>query len=163
MTMQEVLVKSLETSAQMLNMTLADFSEADMLVRPVPNANHALWQLGHLTVSEAQMLAEQGAKMPELPAGFAERFTAKTAAINEASKFGTKAELLAVFAKVRNASIAFAKSLSAADLDRPTTNEMIKAFAPNTAVLVVMANDHGAMHMGQWQVIRRKLGKPILF
>ena len=162
MTTQEIIVGSLQVSTQLLNMTLADFSDADMLVRPVPTANHTLWQLGHLIVSETEMLAGQGAKMPELPAGFAARFTPQTAASNEAAKFGTKAELLALFGKVRAASVAFAGSLSAADLDRPTSNEMIRAFAPTTASLILMAGNHIMMHLGQWQVIRRKLGKPIL-
>lgn len=163
MTTQEMLVKCLQSSGQMLNMTLADFSEAEMLARPVPNANHALWQLGHLIVSESQLLTEQGAGMPELPVGFAARFTAQTAPLNEASKFGSKAELLGVFERVHNASSAFAKALSAADLDRPTSNARLKDMAPNTAALLMLACNHIAMHMGQWQVIRRKLSKPILF
>ena len=37
----------------MLQFTLGDFSDADMLARPAPSANHAAWQLGHLIAAEA--------------------------------------------------------------------------------------------------------------
>ena len=33
---------------------LSDLSDADLLVRPSPAANHLAWQLGHLISSERQ-------------------------------------------------------------------------------------------------------------
>jgi hypothetical protein len=70
--------------------------------------------------------------------------------------------LLELFAKTRNGTIAWAKTLSAADLDRPSPEQM-QRFVPTIGHLVVMIPVHVAMHVGQFQVIRRKLGKPILF
>ena len=35
---------------------LADFSEADMLARPAPGANHVAWQLGHLIVATTNLI-----------------------------------------------------------------------------------------------------------
>jgi hypothetical protein len=37
------------------------------------------------------------------------------------------------------------------------------AFAPTVGHLVTMTISHFMMHTGQFQVIRRKLGKPLLF
>lgn len=37
---------------EIAQMTLADMSDAELVQRPVPTANHALWQLGHVAVSE---------------------------------------------------------------------------------------------------------------
>jgi hypothetical protein len=54
------------------------------------------------------------------------------------------------------------KSLTEADLGT-STPEQIKRFAPTFGDMPYMAVAHACMHMGQFQVIRRKLGKPILF
>src|SRR5437899_1995015 len=39
----ELLADGLKRSFDMLNMTLSDFSDADMFVRPCPGANHPTW------------------------------------------------------------------------------------------------------------------------
>jgi hypothetical protein len=163
MTTQSLLAASLTSSLHMITQTLADFTDAEMVARPVPSANHAAWQIGHLTCSEVELLGAQGAKMPELPPGFAQRFTKETAASNDPAVFGSKTELLNTFTAVRNASIAFAQGLSDADLERPTKHEMVRNFAPTTGALLGMANMHLGMHLGQIQVIRRKLGRPVMF
>src|SRR5947207_185738 len=116
MMIHDFLVQSLNQSLGMLKMTLADMSDAELIQRPVPGANHANWQLGHLIVSEVQISGALGAKMPELPAGFAERYSKETAKIDDPSKFATKAALLEQFEKVRAATIAFAKSATEAQL-----------------------------------------------
>ena len=46
MTQTELLADMLNRNLEMLKATLGDFSDADMLVRPTPGANHAAWQLG---------------------------------------------------------------------------------------------------------------------
>ena len=52
---------------------LADLTDADLLRRPAPGANHINWQLGHLIVAENyHSNLASGGKMPPLPAGFAE-------------------------------------------------------------------------------------------
>ncbi|HMB94508.1 MAG TPA: DinB family protein, partial [Tepidisphaeraceae bacterium] len=74
----EFLSSGLADNLEFLKMTLADFSEAEMLTRPCPGANHPLWQLGHLCIAETNLIntIKPGA-IPELPAGFAERFENK--------------------------------------------------------------------------------------
>src|SRR5882757_3477210 len=52
----ELVVDILSRNLEMTKMYLADLSEQDMFVRPVPGANHAAWQFGHLTVAETGML-----------------------------------------------------------------------------------------------------------
>jgi uncharacterized damage-inducible protein DinB len=99
---------------------------------------------------------------PALPAGFADKFTPKTASIDDLAAFGTKAQLLDQFAKVRSASINWVKSLSQSDMSKPGPEPM-KGFCPTVGHIVLLLADHTAMHVGQMQVVRRKLGKPILF
>jgi len=146
----------------MMKMTLGDFSEQDMLVRPVARANHAVWQLGHLIGSQQFMFSALGAQLPELPAGFAERFNAKTAGVDDPAKLASKAELLEVLGKSCAAVAAWARTLTPADLDKPGPEPM-RQYAPTVAHVLAMSVSHLMMHMGQIQVIRRKLGKPVLF
>ena len=162
MTLAEFLAGSLARTGDMLKMTIADFSDADFLVRPTPTANHTAWQIGHLIASESGMVAACGAPKTDLPPGFAARFTKETAKLDDPKAFPTKKELLDLFDKVRNSSATFAKSLTDQDLAKPGPEQM-RRMAPTVADLLNMSNHHIMMHLGQLQVIRRKLGKPLLF
>ena len=141
---------------------LADLSDADLLVRPVPGANHIAWQLGHLVNSEIHMVGAvlPGAKYPQLPAGFAQQHGKEKAGSD--TGFGTKTQYLELFAAVRAATVAAINGLTDGDLDRPTTGDMAK-FAPTVGVLLTLAGTHPLMHSGQFSIVRRKLGKPTLF
>jgi len=158
----ESLVAALTQNLEMLKMTLADFSDTDLVKRPTPTANNAAWQLGHLAVSEVMMMKQIGAKMPELPAGFGDRFSAKTCGQNDLTKLGTKAELLDCLAKTRAATISWAQAATAQQLDQPSPERM-RSFAPTAGLLLFGCCSHTMMHIGQLQVLRRALGKPILF
>ena len=158
---QDAIRTALTSTQQMLGMFVQDLSDADLLVRPAPNANHIAWQLGHLISSEARMGRNlPGAAYPELPAGFAERHN-KDAAGKDAG-FGTKAEYLGLFNKVRQATIDAVAKLSEADLDKPT-NGPVAQMAPTLGALLLLNANHAMMHAGQFSVVRRKLGKPVLF
>ncbi len=159
---QDLLRGALTMSQNMLGYYLSDLSDADLLVRPVPNANHIAWQLGHLIASEHGMGSGNlpGAAYPELPAGFAERHTKETA--SKDTGFGTKAEYLDLFNKVRQATINALAKMSDADLDKPTSGSIAR-MAPTLGALVGLNADHVQMHGGQFSVVRRKLGKPVLF
>lgn len=153
-----VLESSLKFTQGLLSMFLNDLSDADLLVRPIPEANHIAWQLGHLVTSECGLgkhLAD--AKYPALPPGFAE-LHGKEGSKKDAG-FLTKAEYLDLFNKARAATIAAVGKLSEGDLDRPTGWDI----APNLGALLLLMSDHIGMHAGQFTVVRRKLGKPVLF
>ncbi|HWB54575.1 MAG TPA: DinB family protein [Tepidisphaeraceae bacterium] len=159
----EMAAEQLQGNLGVVKMTLADFTDADMLTRPCPGANHTAWQLGHLISAETRLInGEMPGAMPELPAGFAEKFNKSTAAIDDPAAFPKKADLLALFEKTRNASIQWAKGLTDEDLNRPVQGPY-KTIAPTIHHLAALIPSHTTMHMGQMQVIRRKLGKPVLF
>ena len=155
---------ALTSTKEMMGWYLGDLSDADLLVRPVPNANHIAWQLGHLISSETHLLGPQeiGAAWPELPAGFAEQHKKETAAMDPPRGFATKAAYVDLFNRVRDATLAAVEKLNDADFDKPTTGNMAK-FAPNVGALLQLAANHTLMHVGQFTVVRRKLGKPVLF
>ena len=157
------LATALDKNLGMLTYTLADFSDADLLVRPCPGANHAAWQIGHLANSEVFVLKQfHPASTFALPAGFEEKFTPKTSSIDDPAFFPKKQQLLDTLASARSALVAWAKTLTPADLEKPTP-EKLKQWEPTVGALLAALPGHVAMHVGQCQVIRRKLGKPILF
>src|SRR5947209_5379784 len=63
---------ALDSTKHLLQWYVSDLSDADLLVRPAPGANHIAWQLGHLISAEGHLANGQlpGASYPELPAGF---------------------------------------------------------------------------------------------
>jgi hypothetical protein len=156
----ELIADLYRQQGQILAGHLADFSDADMLVRPAESANHAAWQVGHLTVAFGSLinLAMPGTFRTE-PQEFIDRHTAKGCRLNDG--FAPKAELLAKFNEANERAIQWMRGLS--DAGKRRSPEAIKSFAPTIAHLVHVLPMHVNMHIGQIQVIRRKLGKPILF
>ncbi len=164
MTGKDAIQSALASTKSYLECYVGDYTDADLLVRPVPTANHAAWQIGHIIAGEWYMVSSQlpDAKYPELPAGFAETHDNKNAGADGPAGFLTKAEYLSLFDQVRAATLAAIAGLSDADLDRPTTGGPA-AYAPTLGKLLLLAADHTLMHAAQFSVVRRKLGKPIVF
>jgi hypothetical protein len=163
MNAKDAIRSALQSTQSMVAWYLGDLSDADLLVRPVPNANHIAWQLGHLIQSECQMGSVlPGAKYPALPAGWAEQHGKPTASIDPPKGFSTKADYLSKFNQAREATLAALNGLSDADLDKPTPGDMAK-WAPTFGALMLLTANHDMMHAGQFTVVRRKLGKPVLF
>jgi hypothetical protein len=161
MNAKQAIQTALQGSQHIVTMFIGDLSDADLLVRPVPSANHIAWQLGHLIVSEQGLgKALPGVAYPELPAGFDTQHNGKNAASD--SGFGTKSDYLNFFGKTREATLAALNKLSEADLDKPNTGPVAQ-FAPTLGALFLLVGNHGLMHAGQFSVVRRKLGKPVLF
>ena len=156
--------QALQSTQHLVTWFLGDLSDADLLVRPVAGANHVAWQMGHLIQSERGLVLAQlpDARYPDLPPGFTDKHAMECNKKDAASDFCTKAEYVAQFTKTREATIAAVEALSDADLDRPTKGEMAK-FAPTLGAVLLLVSNHALMHGGQFSVVRRKLGKPILF
>jgi hypothetical protein len=163
MTAKDVLANLLKGNLGMTQRFLGDLSDADLLVRPVPGANHIAWQLGHLISAEAGAFQPKipGAKPVELPAGFAAAHSKEMAGADTPGAFRTKAEYLALAETVRGATLAALDGLSDADLDKDSG--MNWDMVPTVGSIFALIANHELMHAGQFTVVRRKLGKPVLF
>ena len=163
MNFKDSIRSSLRVSDFLVQGYLADITPDEMLVRPVPEANHIAWQLGHLIKSEHQLM--EGAypgKMPPLPAGFAEKYTKETSTIDAPQAFHKKAEFLKLYSEQRAGTKTLLDKVTDSDLDKPGP-EAFRAYCPTIAALFALQGSHWLMHAGQWAVIRRKLGRPPLF
>ena len=160
----EVMVVALETTLATLEMLVADFGDAELLVRPVPGANHAAWQLGNVILGDSFLVTAElpGVKYPELPAGFADLHGGKGSKVDADSGFLTKDGYLKLLREVRATTVTVVRGLSDADLSQPSSEAMRWA-GPTLAHVLLFAANHPMLHAGQFSVIRRKLGKPVLF
>ena len=161
MSYSEMFSKNILQSKGMINSFLKDFSDAEMLFRPAKTANHAIWQMGHLANSVRGMVTTCD---PSVAFPFEDdaRFGKSKATIDDPAFFPDKAELLARFDQAMDIAAGWVAKLSDAELSKPTP-ERIQAFAPTVGALAMLVASHPFMHIGQFTVMRRALGKPILF
>ena len=164
MTAKDVLKVNLKFSQNLMGMLLGDLTDADLQTRPVPQANNIAWQIGHLIASEPMMASvAPGVKYPDLPATLKDQATPnKEGNPTPAGGYLTKDEYLHWFNRTREATIAGLDALPEADLDKPNTGRMAP-LAPTVAALFLLCHSHTMMHAGQFSVVRRALGKPVLF
>lgn len=164
MNARDVIESALKGTQMVLNAYLEDLSDDDLLRRPVPGANHIAWQLGHLITSEIGLVKADipDAAYPDLPAGFAEQHNAEHAKSESADGYLAKQQYADLFNRVRQATIATVGKLSDDDLDRPSQGPL-KQMCPRLGDLLILVSNHTLMHGGQFTVVRRLLGKPILF
>jgi len=162
MTGTQAIKASLATSDMLWGMLTEDLSDSDLMVRPVPGANHIAWQWGHILAFECIVHPKIGATTPPLPANFVERHANEKSQLDTAGEFQTRAEYAQIAKDLRGATLAALGKLTDADLDKPNEGKMA-AFAPTLGDLLLLLGSHGVMHVGQISAIRRKLGKPIKF
>ena len=163
MTGRQAIVAALEQTRDYLGQLLGDFSDEDMFARPVPGANHAAWQVGNVIVGDLYLVGTElpGTRYPELPAGFLDLHGPNGVGDDGPAGFLSKSEYLGLFSAVRGATIAAVGELDETDLDRPTSDQF-REWTPTLGHLLLMTAQHTTMHAGQFSVIRRKLGKPVL-
>src|SRR5688572_19831676 len=160
MTANDVLKNSLDFAQGVTRSLLADLSDADLLVRPVPGANHIAWQLGHLITSEHQLVNMiKPDSMPALPQGFTDHYNKQTSMNDNAADFLTKEKYLALCQEQRQGTLKALGAFSETELEQPAP-EGIRRLAPTAAAVFQLVAQHEVMHSGQYTTVRRKLGKP---
>ena len=152
--------KNILQSKGMVEMFLNDFSDADMFFRPAKTANHAIWQMGHLTNSTRNMVM---ACDPTAAFGFEDdaRFGKSKASVDDPAFFPTKADVLGRFNQAMETAAGWVAKLTDADFAKPTPERM-QQFAPTVGNIAILLASHPLMHIGQFSVSRRALGKPLV-
>jgi len=156
----DLLSKNILQTKAMIGSALADFSDADMMFRPAKTANHAIWQLGHLANSVRGMVTACDSSVA-FPFEDDTRFGKSKAPFDDAAFFPAKAELLSRWNQAMDIAAAWVSKLTDADFAKPTP-ERLQRFAPTVGNIAILLASHPYMHLGQFQVSRRALGKPHL-
>ncbi len=162
MNAKDAIRSSTNLSSMVLKSYISDLDDADLMRRPGEGCNHLAWQLGHLISSEVQLLSgvAPGQEI-ELPAGFAEAHSNEQCGNDDPAGFQDKATYVELFDKVRGATLAAIDGYAEADLDSPAP-EHFRSFCPTMGDMFTLIANHPMMHAGQFVVVRRSLGKPIL-
>ena len=162
MTTKDLLRRLIESGHRIVRSYVEDLSDTELLLRSVPGANHAAWQLGHMIGGVRRMLTAIGQPAPALPDGFAAAHSKDTATVDDPAKFATKDEYLGLMEQMKTASLAAVEAVSDSELDAPGPESM-RQYAPTVGVVLMLLGTHWLMHAGQLVPIRRKLGKPAMF
>ena len=161
MQIKDVLHASLGRSKMVTDMLLADFTDAEIMVRPVTGASPTAWQLGHLVTSLNHFgMAISPGSMPPLPAGFVERHSKETAGIDDATAFLSKTEYLRL---LDCAATALVDVLGLPERVCQRCAGRDEEYAPQISDVLALAAEHEMMHSGHFSVVRRRLGKPVVF
>jgi hypothetical protein len=162
MNAKDAIRSSVNLSSMVLKTYVSDLDDADLMRRPGEGCNHLAWQLGHLISSEVRLLsmAAPGSEV-KLPAGFAEAHSKESSTNDNASDFLTKQAYVELFDKVRSASLAALDAYPEANLDNAAP-ENFRDFCPTMGDMFTLIATHPMMHAGQFVIVRRQLGKPIL-
>ena len=84
MNTRKTLEKAFETADFWVQTLLSDLTDADLLTRPTPDANHIAWQFGHLIASEVGLVSTAiPTAAYRLPPGFKEQHSKANAFIND--------------------------------------------------------------------------------
>jgi DinB superfamily len=158
----QILKSSMDVCDMVLTKYVSDLSDAEILQRPHAGCNHIAWQIGHLIASEGDLLNSVcPGKGLTLPEGFAAKHSKDNAASNNPADFLTKEEYLALYSKVRANTAAAIASLSESALNGPAPEFLRDAF-PHVGDTLVLIATHPLMHSGQFVILRRALGKPVV-
>ncbi|MBX3437368.1 MAG: DinB family protein [Planctomycetaceae bacterium] len=162
MNTKDAIRSTMHVSDTTIKKYLSDLSDADLLTRPGAGCNHLAWQLGHLITSEVMLLKrlspEGGATLPD---GFAEAHSRKSTDNDEPSAFLTKDQYLALYDTVRTATRNVLDRYPEPDFDLPGP-EHFREMLPTQGDIFTLIALHPMMHAGQFAVVRRQLGKPVL-
>jgi hypothetical protein len=159
---RDIIRQTLDSSDMILKRYIDDLNDADLLVRPAEGMNHIAWQLGHLIVAERTFVEDvKPGASPALPEGFEANHAKETHDSDDAKRFSTKSEYLALWDAQRAATKAALDALSDEDLEKPGP-ERWRRMVPSLGGLLNFAGGHTLMHVGQFVPVRRKLGKPIV-
>lgn len=162
MTFFDVVRDLLGTSRFVLSTYLSDMTDEELLVRPVPGAHHAAWQLGHLILSERMMIdGVEPKSCPAVSPSFLEAHGKGGDAVGTHHGFLGVKGYLELMTRQREVTLAVAERLTEARLDEPAP-EFMRSYAPFVRSVFLSIGGHEYMHAGQLAVIRRHLGKPVL-
>ena len=162
MNAKDAIRSSANFSSMVITDYVGDLDDADLMLRPTAGCNHIAWQLGHLIASEVQLLEGVApGKGIELPAGFVAAHSKEKATDDNPADFLSKTAYLELFDQVRANSLAALDAFPEAELDSPAP-ESFRAFCPTMGQVFNLIADHPLMHAGQFVIVRRQLGKPIV-
>lgn len=158
-----VLKQSMGMSSRMV-LGLAEDLRDQPMRRACENGNHALWIMGHLAYSEAQLRRFMTGE-PNPLGHWAELFDGGTQPSDDASRYPGYDEVIQAFQAERGNTLARLDAMTDADLDAPSAEapEGFDDFMGTVGKCLLVTSIHPWHHRGQLADIRRAIGRGPLF
>lgn len=162
MTGTQTLTHIVSTSEQIFTDLASTLKEAP-LHRAIEDGNHAMWCVGHVAVSDWQvikMVTGQDNPLEE----WMPLFSYGTTPSSDASTYPAYEEVLAAFGASRAALVQLLGTMTDADLDRTTEGipQEWEAMFGTHGKALSMVCWHPQQHAGQLSIIRKGLGMALL-
>jgi hypothetical protein len=143
--------------ARRCTLKLVDGIPPDRLChQPVPNANHALWVLGHLACSDGFFATHLGDHEPVIDEKWSELFGMGSKPINDPGAYPSLEEVMAGLERARQAILETFQAMGEQKLMSPTPDDW-QVFAPTYAAVMGSVAFHEGFHAGQLSAVRRSL------
>lgn len=146
----------------LLDKALADFAGDALFAQPFKGANHALFIMGHLAVSDAFFLKTIGGSPTAVPEGWDGLFGMGAEPKPDAAAYPPVEEVRQVYAKAREELVEHLRALDDETLAAPAPEPLNNA-ADCVAGLTSFIAMHDGVHTGQTLNLRKALGMPYLF
>ena len=141
---------------------LDDLPEDKLCYSPIPDGNHAMWLIGHITVTDDTVRHGLGGGTAKCPEGWTDLFGAGSAPAPDPGKYPSVAEMREHLNARREDLIAWFRSMDHTKLTEALPEDSLR-FAPNYAGLMASLAFHEGLHAGQLRVITKSLGRPPKF
>ena len=139
---------------------VADIAAEDFCEQPVPGMNHPAWIIGHLAFAADRHTGMLGAE-PQL--GDWRELFGKGSALDDASKYPSKAEVMAAWHGAAERYIAAAEAATPEQLAAPHEYVQPDKLPTLGDFITFSMTAHTATHLGQLSAWRRAMGRPSLF
>lgn len=136
--------------------------EDKLLHQPCPDANHAMWILGHLACADEYFMNKVADRPFNKMEAWKDKFFIRSKPTTSAADYPPIAEVKETLANNREALISCFGKMDEAKLRSPLPEDM-QDFAPSHTALIPTIAWHEGMHTGQLSVIRKSLSLPPVF
>lgn len=136
---------------------MEDFPADKAVWQPFPGANHFLWNLGHIAVTDAYFVSRLGAARADLPASWEKLFGMGSTPTPSAGDYPTVKEVSEAMSRAHEVLVAGFAALSDSRLAEPLSRELA-TFAPTFAHLPASIAWHEGVHAGQIVALRKAIG-----
>lgn len=150
-------IASMEFTRGVFHKVLDATPEDKITSQPWTGANHALWNVGHIALTDNYFLTALSGQESPLPESWEGLFGMGSQPVDDASKYPSFEEVKEALAERRTALIDWLSSLSEEKLAEELP-ENLRGFAANHAALPGTLACHEALHVGQITACRKAFG-----
>ncbi len=155
-------IGALDRARWMTHKLIDGLSDDELFAQPCAGANHAVWVIGHIAVTDDFFLSALGGEPSGVPESWNGLFGMNSEPSADRATYPRTDELLKVFEDRRAALKAWLGSRSESALLEPVEGDLAK-FSATRAELPASLAFHEGFHAGQISVARRHGGKAPLF